>query len=95
MVEALGREPPSHSLLDPLAAGELRGLAGTVRLLTEQIERQTKLSRALAETDAYRERVRILRSIPGVGLIAAMESSWSCKTWRGFAGPISWRLTSG
>lgn len=40
---------------------------------TEQIERQTKSLRALAETDTYRERVKILRSIPGVGLIAAME----------------------
>lgn len=40
---------------------------------TAQIERQTKLLRSLAETESYQERVKILRSIPGVGLIAAME----------------------
>ncbi len=40
---------------------------------TEQIERQTKLLRSLAQTDTYCERVKILQSIPGVGLIAAME----------------------
>lgn len=41
--------------------------------LTAQIEKQTRLLRELAQTPAYRERVAILRSVPGVGLIAAME----------------------
>ena len=41
--------------------------------LTEQINRQTRLLKELATTELYRERVRILRSVPGVGLIAAME----------------------
>ena len=41
--------------------------------LTGQIEKQTRLLRELAQTPPYRERVSTLRSIPGVGLIAAME----------------------
>jgi transposase len=41
--------------------------------LTSQIERQTRLLKELAMTELYRERVRILCSVPGVGLIAAME----------------------
>ena len=41
--------------------------------LSEQIGRQTRLLRELAQTELYRERVRILCSVPGVGLIAAME----------------------
>jgi transposase len=40
---------------------------------TQQIERQTKLLRSLSQTAEYRERVKILQSIPGIGLIAAME----------------------
>lgn len=40
---------------------------------TKQIEQQTGLLRSLSQTESYRERVRILQSIPGVGLIAAME----------------------
>jgi len=38
-----------------------------------QIEEQTNLLKELAQTDQYRERVGILRSIPGIGLIGAME----------------------
>ena len=41
--------------------------------LSEQIGRQTRLLKELAQTELYRERVRILCSVPGVGLIAAME----------------------
>jgi transposase len=41
--------------------------------LTEQISKQTKLLRELSQTPCYRERVEILRSVPGIGLIAAME----------------------
>jgi len=43
------------------------------QFLTQQIERQTKLLRAMAETDQYQERVKILRSTPGIGLISSME----------------------
>jgi transposase len=41
--------------------------------LTEQISQQTKLLRELSQTPHYRKRVEILRSVPGIGLIAAME----------------------
>lgn len=41
--------------------------------LTDQINKQTGLLKKLAATEEYRERVNILMSIPGVGLIAAME----------------------
>ena len=41
--------------------------------LTERIEKQTRLLKELAATAEYRERVEILRSIPGVALVAAME----------------------
>jgi transposase len=41
--------------------------------LTEQIAKQTQLLRELSQTPCYRERVEILRSVPGIGLIAAME----------------------
>lgn len=42
-------------------------------LLTTQIEHQTRLLQKLAETERYRERVRLLRSVPGIGAVAAME----------------------
>ena len=43
------------------------------KFLTQQINRQTRLLKELAQTARYCERVKILRSVPGVGLIAAME----------------------
>lgn len=43
------------------------------RFFTSQIEHQNRLLKKLSETERYRERVRILRSVPGIGLIAAME----------------------
>ena len=42
-------------------------------LLSKLIEQQTKLLKELAATEGYRDRVKILCSIPGVGIIAAME----------------------
>jgi transposase len=41
--------------------------------LTEQVNRQTRLLKELAQTERYCQRVKILRSVPGIGLIAAME----------------------
>lgn len=41
--------------------------------ISAQIHCQIKLLRELGETELYRERVEILRSVPGIGLIAAME----------------------
>jgi transposase len=48
-------------------------LLAQYEFFTKQIERQTRLLRSLSQTAEYRERVQILQSIPGVGLIAAME----------------------
>jgi len=39
----------------------------------EQVEEQTKLLKELAKNDKYCERVAILLSIPGIGIISAME----------------------
>jgi transposase len=41
--------------------------------LNAQIDKQTQLLRELSETARYRERVEILQSIPGIGVISAME----------------------
>ena len=41
--------------------------------LSAQIDKQTQLLRELSETVRYRERVEILQSIPGIGMISAME----------------------
>jgi transposase len=43
------------------------------QFLSEQIVRQTRVLQALADSDQYRNRVKILRSTPGIGLISAME----------------------
>jgi transposase len=41
--------------------------------LDEQIARQTELLQQLSKTELYRERVEILTTIPGIGIVAAME----------------------
>ena len=41
--------------------------------LCDQVRKQTKLLRELSKTELYRERVEILQSVPGIGLIVAME----------------------
>jgi transposase len=41
--------------------------------LDGQIVKQTKLLRELSKTELYRERVELLMTIPGIGIIAAME----------------------
>jgi transposase len=41
--------------------------------LSQQISKQTKLLRELSQTPLYRGRVEILQSVPGIGLIGAME----------------------
>jgi len=41
--------------------------------LSTQIDKQTQLLRELSETAQYREQVEILQSIPGIGMISAME----------------------
>lgn len=43
------------------------------QFVSQQILRQTRVLEELADSDHYRERVKILRSTPGIGLISAME----------------------
>lgn len=48
-------------------------LLETYVFLSEQVDTQTRVLKELSETDRYREKVKILTSIPGIGTIAAME----------------------
>jgi transposase len=41
--------------------------------LDGQIVKQTKLLQKLSKTELYQERVELLMTIPGIGMIAAME----------------------
>ena len=41
--------------------------------LCAQIDKQTQLLKQLAQQPLYRDRVKILRSIPGIGILTAME----------------------
>jgi len=41
--------------------------------MDKQVTKQTKLLKELSRTNKYKDRVKILNSIPGVGLITAME----------------------
>jgi transposase len=43
------------------------------KYLTQLIDQQSQLVREMSEAELYKSRVQILRSIPGVGLIGAME----------------------
>lgn len=43
------------------------------RFFSDQVDKQTGVLRKLSETDLYRERVNLLTSIPGIGMVAAME----------------------
>jgi len=47
-------------------------LLTTYRLVTEQVAEQTQLLRELAETERYREPLRLLQTVPGIGLITGM-----------------------
>jgi transposase len=48
-------------------------LLDELEFLNGQIKKQTLLLKELSETDPYKERVKILKSAPGIGLISAME----------------------
>jgi transposase len=53
--------------------GSFRRLLDEYEFLCEQITKQSRLLKELSETALYKKRVKILRSVPGIGLIAAME----------------------
>jgi transposase len=58
---------------DPWMQESFGRLLEQYEFLSEQISKQTQLVRKFSETPLYRGRVAILRSVPGIGLIAAME----------------------
>lgn len=68
-VEGLSRIKFAHRWVEE----SLHSLLEQYRFFTAQILRQTLLLKKLAATQRYKQRVKILRSIPGVGLIVAME----------------------
>jgi transposase len=68
-VENLSRVKFAHRWVQE----SLHTLLEQYQFFTSQIQRQTQLLKKLAETERYIQRVKILRSIPGVGLIVAME----------------------
>jgi len=41
--------------------------------LRAQVDHQTRILHGLSETDRYREKVKLLSSVPGIGMISAME----------------------
>ena len=53
--------------------GSFKRLLEEYEFLTGLIDKQTQLLKDLSKKSLYRERVKILTSIPGVGLITAME----------------------
>lgn len=68
-VENLSRIKFAHRWV----AESFQSLIEQYQFFTAQILRQTKLLKKLAESERYKARLKILRSIPGVGLIVAME----------------------
>jgi transposase len=60
--------------------GSFNRLLEQYEFLSAQIDKQTQLLRELSETALYRERVEILQSIPGIGVIPAMEMLLELRT---------------
>ncbi len=58
---------------DPWMQESFNRLLESYACLKERIDKQTRLLKELSETDEYRESVTILKSVPGIGVIAAME----------------------
>ncbi|MFC1579678.1 IS110 family transposase [Thermodesulfobacteriota bacterium] len=58
---------------DPWMQESFKRLLEQYEFLSELVEKQTKLLKELSETELYRERMGILKSVPGIGLIIGME----------------------
>jgi len=58
---------------DRFAQQSFEQLLKQYKFLAQQIDEQTRLLRELSETEKYRERVKIVQSAPGIGLISAMQ----------------------
>jgi transposase len=60
-------------LIDRFAQQSFEQLLKHYEFLLKQIEEQTHLLRELSEIEQYRDRVKIVQSAPGIGLISAMQ----------------------
>ena len=58
---------------DEYVSRSLNRLIDLYEYLTQQVKQLTKEVRELARTEEYGKRVKLLRTIPGVGLLSAME----------------------
>ncbi|MDH4128755.1 MAG: transposase [Spirochaetota bacterium] len=63
----------SINLKDEYAQESMNRLFEEYDFLCEQIAKQEKLIKKLSQTEKYRDRLEILQSIPGIGLITGME----------------------
>lgn len=67
-LEWLAAEPTGRPGID----GSLRPKVQMYRAFSDQIRQMTKQIKALTETERYQDRVDLLRTIPGVGVVTAM-----------------------
>jgi transposase len=58
---------------DEYLSRSLNRLIDLYEYLTQQVKEMTKEIRRLARTEQYEKRVKLLKTIPGVGLLSAME----------------------
>jgi transposase len=59
--------------IDEYLSRSLNRLIDLYEYLTQQVKQMTKEVRRLARTEKYEKRVKLLKTIPGVGLLRAME----------------------
>jgi len=62
-----------HQFEDPWMQESFDRLLESYGFLSAQVDQQTRILKGLSETDRYRQKVKILSSVPGIGMIAAME----------------------
>lgn len=66
------RELAAITFADPWMQHSYSRLLTMYRLVTEQLEEQTRLLCKLGATEKYRERLRLLQTVPGIGVITGM-----------------------
>ena len=71
--QGVGNEPASLKFNTHCMQEGFQRLLEGYECLSNQIKKPRKVLHALAETSHYKERVTILGTVPGIGLIVAME----------------------
>ena len=61
--------------------------------LTSKVKELNQRIKELAETSTYKERVRLLKTVPGIGTLTAMEILTELQEMSRFGRPNSWRPT--